>query len=114
MEFFADKNTSCYCPLTIKSATIGGHYGMRNGYPLFQESYLKHRMFPVISHSHFTKLNDVLTVTQPDKRTVADSLRHLTPRKKPAVFPGFLCMEKSNNAQIKPEITARLRADKRG
>jgi hypothetical protein len=24
MEFFADKNTSCYCLATIKSATVGG------------------------------------------------------------------------------------------
>jgi hypothetical protein len=71
-------------------------------------------MFPVISHFHFTKLNDVLAVTQPDNRTVADNLRHLTPRKKPAVFLGVLCMEKSSHTQIKTGITARLRADKRG
>ncbi|KAA6348341.1 hypothetical protein EZS27_004231 [termite gut metagenome] len=93
---------------------IGGHYGMRNGYPLLGESYLKHRMFPVISHSHFTKLNDVWTITEPDKRTVADSLRHLKPRKKPSVFLGFLCMEKSSHTQLKTGITARLHADKRG
>ncbi|KAA6336606.1 hypothetical protein EZS27_015236 [termite gut metagenome] len=26
MEFFADKNTSCYCLMTIKSAIVGGRY----------------------------------------------------------------------------------------
>jgi hypothetical protein len=38
-------------------------------------------MFRVISYSHFTKLNDVLAITEPDNRAAVDSLRHLKPRK---------------------------------